>query len=853
MYNQNYWSMSISDVLTHLETSINGLTNNQAEERLGKYGFNEIKELKFKLPIDIFFAQFKNPLIILLLFMSIIIGFLGAIVNMTIILLIIFINGIIGFIQENKLEKAVKGLKSQLKFMTKVVREGKKSKIEINNIVIGDVINLEYEDIVPADLRLIEINNLSIDESSLRNDYYIAQKTTSMINTKINPSIIDLKNIAFKGTYVKRGNGIGVVIATGKNTYLGKNIDHVIKTKSECDFQKELMEFRFELLIIIILGVSLIALINIFYTNNLINLILFSLILATILIPFNMPTIISLALSRGAINLEKNDVLIKNLLTIEHLGNIDVICTDKTGTITEEEVILEKFSDVYGNEEDKIILYSLLCNSMKNKDDIGNPVDNAIWNFIEEKNFDMRKFNEYEKIMETPFDSNWKRMNVLVKHNNKLELIIKGAPELIVDLSTHVWNQGLIEELKNKEILKNSYVDLGNLGYRVVAVAYKQVPEIRKYSEEEVFGLIFLGYIIFFNPPKDTAKEALENCRKLGIEIKILTGDGPFVSKKVAQDVGLSINDNQIILGKEIDLLSEEDLTQIVVKKVIFARVTPENKLRIIKALNRCGKVTASIGNGLNDVAAMKEADVGITIGKASDVAIDAADLILLENNMNLLVNGIIEGRKTFINTVKFLLYSLSRNFTTISMIAGSSVIIQNLPIQPTQLIIANLLMDAPTLSISTDNVDEDALIRPRRWNILEIFKYSGLIGISHFSSVMALILLLIFYFKTDLNLFRTIIFFEMVISAILSVFIIRTDKIFYKSKIASNKLIGSSILALFISLFLIFHPFHEIFGFLYIPLSIMIIMSLLLIGQVCIVELIKKYYFQKLLKPNVY
>jgi len=385
--------------------------------------------------------------------------------------------------------------------------------------------------------------------------------------------------------------------------------------------------------------------------------------------------------------------------------------------------------DVNGNPVDKLILYSLLCNSIRKKKDLGNPIDTAIWNYTKQ-NFDTKTLEKYSIVKEMPFDSNRKKMSVVVKTNGKLLLISKGAPESIFDISTHMWQNGEVSSLKDKDDAKKLYEEYGNKGYRVIAVAYKEVEEKESYARDDEFGLTLLGYIAFIDPPKKTAKEAIKLSRKLGIEVKILTGDGPYVSKEIVRQVGLKVKDDEIMLGQEVDKLTDEELQEKVNRIVIFSRATPEHKYRVVKALRKNGRITACLGDGVNDAPALKEADVGIAVDKGSDIAKDAADIVLLKKGLKVIVDGIREGRRTFSNIVKYVIYTISGNFGDLYTIGAASAVLHFLPLLPSQLILANFLTDTPTIAVSTDNVEKDALVRPRRWDISYIFKFGGLLGL---------------------------------------------------------------------------------------------------------------------------
>jgi Mg2+-importing ATPase len=850
MYARKYWSMPSPDVLSQLESSEKGLSKKQASERLVRYGPNEISKRKVRTGLFVFLSQFKNPLVIILIGASIVAAFLGELTDSTIIIVIVAINGLLGFFQEYRSEKAVERLGKYITFTAKVTREGEKRHIDTKELVPGDIVLLGTGDVVPGDIRLLSVDELSIDESSLTGESYPPRKISSEISAE-SPPIHEMKNIAFMGTYVKGGEGAGVVIATGKDTYLGKTAQLLKKIKRESEFQKTMTKFGYTLIKIVLASVVLIFLINVLLVRDIISTILFSVALTIGMVPEALPIVITIALSSGALLLAKKNVIVKRLVSVEDLGNVDTVCTDKTGTITENKLTLEKYMDVNGTPEDQLILYSLLCNSIRNKRDKGNPIDAAIWNYAKQ-NFDTKALGKYSTIKEMPFDSNRKKMSVVVRANGKLLLISKGAPESILDISTRVWQNGEASLLKDKNAAKKLYEEYGNKGYRVIAVAYKEVEEKESYTKDGEFGLTLLGYIAFMDPPKKTAKQAIKLSRKLGIEVKILTGDGPQVSREIARQVGLKVKDDDIMLGQEVDKLTDEELQEEVSKIVIFSRTTPEHKYRVVKALRKNGRITACLGDGVNDAPALKEADVGIAVDQGSDIAKDAADIVLLKKGLKVIVDGIIEGRRTFSNIVKYVIYTISGNFGDLYTIGAASAVLHFLPLLPSQLILANFLTDTPVIAVSTDNVEKEALVRPRRWDIKHIFKFGGLLGLVSAVFDVILILLLFFVFNAGHALFRTALFVEIVLSEVLVLFMIRTDKFFLKSEPPSIKLVLASAIALSITFALIYLPITSIFDFTSLPLLLLGVVILVVVGYVVATEIVKLAYFRRLIKPRI-
>jgi len=452
-----------------------------------------------------------------------------------------------------------------------------------------------------------------------------------------------------------------------------------------------------------------------------------------------------------------------------------------------------------------------------------------------------------------PFDSTRKKMSVVAKTDEKLLLISKGAPESILEASTHVWQNGEAHLLTDKKTAGRLYEEYGNRGYRVIAVAYKEMETKNNYTKEDESGLTLIGYIAFLDPPKKTAKQAIRLSKKMGIEVKILTGDSSLASKEIARQVGLNVKDDEIMLGQEVDKLSDQELQEKIEKAIIFARVTPEHKYRIVRALRERGRVTAFLGDGVNDALALKEADVGIAVEQGSDIAKDAADIVLLKKGLKVIVDGIREGRRTFSNIVKYLLYTLSGNFGDLYAIGAASTVLNFLPLHPSQLILANFLTDTPVIAVSTDNVEKEDLIRPRRWDIKHIFKLGGLLGLVSAVFDVILILLLFFVVGADQVLFRTVLFAEIVLSEILVLFVIRTEKFFLKGTRPSKQLIFASIGAVLLTFAIIYLPITSLFEFTPISLPLLGFTLLIVLAYTFATEVVKLAYFKKLIMPKIF
>jgi len=598
---------------------------------------------------------------------------------------------------------------------------------------------------------------------------------------------------------------------------------------------------------VILIGTFLIFAVNSILGRSVFESFLFSMALAVGIVPESLPIIITLSLSKGAVRMAKKGVIVKKLVSIEDLGNLDVLCCDKTGSITESEVTLEGFLDINNHVNEKVLVYGLLCNSamFHNNSIRGNPIDISIWHYARSHN--INPSSKYQKIYEVPLDYETKKMAVVVKEKDKYLLISKGAPETILSSSSHVLiNQERRSIDSYKKKIENAYKKLCNNGYRVVAVASKSIPKKSNYKEMDEKDLTFLGFLTFIDPPKKTSKEALDLFRKLGVKLKILTGDEPIITKKIAEEIGFVHGEcEKILLGKDIDKMNDYELRKAVEDVTIFARVTPEKKFRILKALKANGHITGFLGDGVNDSPALREADVGISVETGSDVTKDAADIILTHKSLKVIADGIEEGRKTFSNVIKYILNTISANVGNMTTLGIISLRLNFLPMLPTQILLANFLSDAPLLAISTDNVDKEELTKPKRWDIKNIERFTTIFG--GISSVFDFITIIILIFALQANpqLFRTGWFLESVLSEIVVTFAIRTRKRFYASKPGKILLVTSIITAL-LTIWIVFSPFGYLFEFVPLVNWLLIAIGLILVAYFFIVEILKSRLMSK-------
>lgn len=765
----DYSSSSIDLVYNELKTSLIGLSDKEAKRRLGFYGYNEPAKKK-RIPVVVqLLLKFANPLIVLLLIIAGFSLFFGGRISALIVVSMAIVSVFLSFIQEYRAGREVERLSEMVYTTATVIRHGRSKEINIRDVVPGDIVDLFAGDMIPADLRIISCKDLSINQSSLTGESFPTEKIAGPIHGKAR-STSDLQNIAFMGTSVISGTGLAVVIKTGVNTQFGELSKQLAAIGVETSFDKGVREFTWLMIYAMLIMVLFIFAINSFRRGNFIEALLFSLGVAVGLTPEMLPVLVAVNLSRGAIAMSKKEVIVKRLDSIQNFGAMDVLCTDKTGTLTLNHIILEKHCDVVGKENEDVLLFAYI-NSF-NQTGLKNLLDRTILNH---EKFAVKKFN---KIDEIPFDFSRKIMSVIVEMEGHHSIISKGAPEEIFKRCTRYELDGQMHDmhLGLHADLKKEYDSLSREGFRVLAIAYKETDVNREfYSREDEKDLILKGYIAFLDPPKPTAKAAIQALTKLGITVKVLTGDNELVAEKICREVGLDVTG--LVSGDQIEKLKENELKKIVNSKTIFARTSPLQKERIIRALHDIGHTVGYLGDGINDAPALKTSDVGITVNNAVDIAKESSDLILLRKSLMVLKDGVIEGRRTFGNIVKYIKMGASSNFGNMFSMTGGSLFLPFLPMLPIQILLNNFLYDMSQLAIPTDEVDKEYISMPRPWNVSSIKKFMVIIG--PISSIFDFITfgMMLVLFKASADLFHTGWFIESLTSQTLAIYVIRTGR----------------------------------------------------------------------------
>ncbi|MDE1848672.1 MAG: magnesium-translocating P-type ATPase [Nanoarchaeota archaeon] len=835
-----YWSKNKDEVLTAFQTSQSGLSEREILTRRKKYGYNQLRRKKYVLLILL--RQFKNPLLWLLIVASVLSMFFGELIGGIIIITLIVLSALVTFIQEYRSEKIIEDLNKKISHKVIVIRNGEKIETDVKLLVPGDLVHLDIGTKVPADLRIIDAENFEINESVLTGESMPARKISDALSRDDKSG--NYQNYAFAGTIVSDGEALGVVLATGNQTRLGKLSKEVVQEKPQIEFQKGISKFvNFLIKVVLILTVVIFAA-NAILKQNVLDSLLFALAIAIGMAPEMLPVILTVSMSLGAKIMSKKEVIVKRLISIEDFGNMDVLCTDKTGTITEGNIKLDDYFDINNRQNEDILLYGLLCNSAisHGKKISGNPIDAAILQHSNEKLNE--QLHHYSKVEEIPFDYERKRMSVVVSHGKSKMLITKGAVLPVLNACSKINLGGRVSGIaSHKKKIGKKFMDLSNQGLRVISVAYKPTTK-NSHTKNDEKEMIFLGFLVLSDPPRKDAREALEKLKSLNINFKILTGDNEIVTKKIAEEVGISVS--AIVLGEDIEKASGEKLNGIVESANIFCRLTPEQKQKIIKTLKDLDHDVGYMGDGVNDIAALHEADVGISVDSAVDVAKDASDIILLKKSLGTLADGVLEGRKIFGNSIKYILMGVSSDFGNMLSMSISSFFLPFLPMLPTQVLLNDLLYDFSQFPISSDNVDSEYMKRPKKFNLSLIRRF--MLWFGPISSLYDFITfgVMIFLLKFSDVAFRTGWFIESVATQTLIVFVIRTRRSpFWKSRPAKGILISClSIVAA--ALIIPYTPLGTLFGLEPMPLFYFIFLIGAVITYILLVEVGKRIFFKK-------
>ena len=835
-------------VLNELESRLDGLSQEDANSRLKQYGLNEIAREKHQGVMMRLLNNIKNPLVILLTALGVISYLTGDLRATAVIFFMVLLGVVLRFYQEMRADNAAEKLKAMVSNTATLVRDGLEAEVPLKMLVPGDIIRLAAGDMVPADVRVLSAKDLFLNQSNLTGESLPVEKKADIASADIqNP--LELPNICFLGSNVESGSATAVVVHTGDQTYFGSLATSIIGQRVLTSFDKGINKFTWLMIRFMTVMVPVVFLINGLTRHNWLEAFLFATAVAVGLTPEMLPMIVTVNLSQGALTMARKKVIVKRLNAIQNFGAMDVLCTDKTGTITQGKIVLEKHLDVRGEPSEKVLHYGYL-NSYHHTG-LKNLLDEAILDH-EELEERLKAKEKYRKIDEIPFDFVRRRMSVVIEDETGLNtLICKGAMDEVMSKCSRVEINGEVVG-KSLEYDTKSRLMVGKLnaeGFRVIALGYKQMPgatDEPEYSVKDESDLILLGFLAFLDPPKDTAAEALRRLHGLNVDVKILTGDNEIITAYICKQVGMPVEN--LLLGSQIEAMDEAKLAEAVSITRVFARLVPSHKERVVRALQSVGHVVGFMGDGINDAPALKAADVGISVDSAVDIAKESSDIILLENSLLILEQGVMEGRRVFGNIIKYIKMAASSNFGNMFSVVGASAFLPFLPMLPIQVLTNNLLYDFSQTTIPTDEVDAEWLTRPRKWAIDEIQRFILFIGpiSSIFDYLTFFIMLYMFNAWTGPALFHTGWFVESLFTQTLIIHVIRTNKIPFIESRASWPLVVSSLIIVAVGAWLTVSPLADTLGFVRLPPLYWLLLAVMLVCYVILTQVVKTWFIRR-------
>ncbi len=837
------WATPIEELYKQFSTSEKGLTDSEAKLRLKQYGPNIIPDKDRREWTDILVSQLSSPFLLILISAAVLSAFMGESSDTLIIFLVILASVALGFFQEYKSEKILAELKKHFSYHAGIIRNSERAQIDSHELVPGDIVTVGLGDIVPADIRLISTQNLILNESVITGESREVKKEPAKILPE-NSAPHQLSNFLFMGSTAVSGYGMGIVVATGPETFFGRTAAQFSAKVPESEFQTGIRKFGTMLTRVIFAMTLFVFIVNFGLghggANPLADSALFALALAVGIAPEALPVIITIALSTGSAHLAKKKVIVKKLAAIEDLGNMDTLCTDKTGTLTDEALRFAKYVDLDKKDSRDVFEYSFLCNSAVGSKKIrGNPIDSAIRKHGLEMKLDVSRFSKIEEIQ---FDFERRRMGQVVEEGGKRFLIVKGASESILSVCGKARTSSKeVPISKFEKEAKKMVLGYSNEGLSTIAVAYKEIGKKKEYSKEDEEGLILLGFVLFNNPPKATTKQTFDRLKSLNVNLKILTGDDPIIAKNLCEQIGIPLVEGRVVSGSELSKMSGEEFNDTAEKYNLFARVTPDQKLAIVEALRGNNHVVGFLGDGINDAPAIRTADVGISVDSAADVAKGASHIILMRKSLNVVADGVEEGRRIFGNIMKYINITMSANNGNMITVALSSLFLPFLPLLPVQILLINLVSDLPMIAIATDKVDKSLTRQPRRWDTDLILKFMLFFGLISTLFDLILIWLLNYHFQVDVDTFRTAWFMMSIFTEILVIFSLRTYLPFFRS-MPSTLLTLSCIGAFAVTFAAVYIPVFAA-PFSLIPLSPFVL-------SICIGVLLLYFFTNELFKP---
>ena len=843
------------EFLKQAEFDENGLKSDIALNLLNTYGLNELKQAKEKKWYNYFFESLFSTFNTILLGIMLVLFYTDVILssppnfaNIIVIVILVGASTLLEFFEEYRSNKAASRLRNLVATTTTVLRDNKEIKIPIKEVVLGDVCILSAGDMIPADLRIIESTDLYVSQSSLTGESDAVKKLTNSELKSMDEieGITDLDTICFMGTNVISGSAKGIVIKTANDTYFGKVAKTITTGKPKTSFQIGIENISKLLVRFMLVMIPITFLVNV-WKHDVLLAFTFSVAIAIGITPLLLPVILSSTLAKGAIRMSKKKTIVKKLDSIQSFGSMNILCTDKTGTLTEDKIVLEKYLDINGNEDFGVLKHAFL-NAYFQTGLKGNIDEAVIKRALE---FDMGNIIEqYKKIDEIPFDFSRRRLSVIVSDGQKTQIITKGAVEEILNICTMVYHNNETIPITNeiKENIRNITKNLNKDGLRVIAVCQKNDTRgITDFSIKDESKMVLMGFIGFLDPPKESAKEAINKLNKKGVRVIVLTGDNAEVTKCICEKV--NIKSSKIVLGSQIDKLSDSSVLRLLKNTNIFAKLSPIQKARIVRLLRESGNVVGYMGDGINDSPSLTNADVGISVDTAVDIAKETSDVILLEKDLNVLLDGAIEGRRTFANLLKYIKMAVSFNFGEVLSVLIASILLPFLPITPIQLLVQSLLYDLGQMSLPFDNVDAEYLAKPRNWDLKSLLHFMLFMGPT--SSIFDLMVFASLWFgfnlrAEDAHLFQTIWFSYGIVSNLVGLHIIRTSKTPFIGSNAAKPVYATSILLSIVAIIVPFTILGKWIGLVPFSLNYLSVIIGFPIIYCLIASIVKKLYIKR-------
>ena len=844
---------SVEEFLEKHNFNKEGLTERQAKENQAKYGLNVIKQAKpkkwYHFLLKSLFSSFNIILLVitlLLIYTDVVLPETPSYANIIVILVLIIISSFLEFFEVYKSNKAAEKLKKMVSVKTTVIRNGKEEKIPLDQVTVGDVVSLAAGDLIPADLKVIEANDLYLVQSSLTGESDAVRKNEISEHETENKieDITDIDTICFMGTNVMSGTGKGIVFKTADNTYFGKVAQTIQVGKPKTSFENGIDSVSKLLIRFMVVFIAVAFFINSMRHDTLVAF-TFAVAVSIAITPLLLPVILSSSLAKGAINMAHKKTIVKKLNSIQSFGAMNILCTDKTGTLTQDKIVLEKYLNVNGEEDEEVLKYAFI--NAYFQEGLEGSIDKAIVKKIkQEKLYKISK--EYKKLDEIPFDFTRRCLSVIVSNGKEKLMITKGAVEEIISKCTSMEYMGKVSPLKtdDKKRLEEMAKNLNQEGLRIIAICKKEIiEELKDYTVEDETKMTLIGFVGFLDPPKASAKEEIKRLNRDGIRVMVLTGDNEYVTKAICKEVG--INTDKIVLGSQIEKLSDTALMRLLKKTNVFAKLSPIQKSRIVQVLGKAGNVVGYMGDGINDAPSLNSAEVGVSVDTAVDITKETADIILLRKNLNVLTDGVIEGRKTFGNLLKYIKIAVSSNFGEVISVMIASLVLPFFPLTPIQLLVQSLLYDLGQLSLPYDNVDKEYVQKPRRWDMKSIKRFMYYMGPT--SSIFDLVVFALLWFAFGIRtaeLFQTTWFCYGIISTMMGLHVIRSSKRPFVETHASNAVYATTILISLVTLLIPFTPLGSIIGFVPIPLTYIVVILGVAFLYCMLAYIVKKLYIKK-------